>query len=88
MATGSFLNRFVHPRLAAVAIGGAALWGGSFLVAAVGVVLRRIGEHAVVSAELFFLSGLLGLLGMAILALCGLWLVGVRVRQTLGNQRI
>ncbi|WP_423745774.1 hypothetical protein V5735_07420 (plasmid) [Haladaptatus sp. SPP-AMP-3] len=76
----SFLHRFVHPRLAAVAIGGAGLWGVSFLVAAAGVGLRSTGR-VVLAAQLFFLSSLVGLLGIFTLGCCALWLVGLRVRR-------
>ncbi|WP_435068921.1 hypothetical protein [Haloplanus sp. C73] len=78
----SFFDRFVHPRLARIATAGAALWAGSFLVAAVGLGLR--GTAPTTSGTLFFLSGLAGLGGMALLTACGLWLLGVRARQILG----
>ncbi|SEA07873.1 hypothetical protein SAMN04488065_1723 [Haloplanus vescus] len=78
----SFFDRFVHPRLARVATAGAALWAGSFLVAAVGLGLR--GTAPTTSGTLFFLSGLTGLGGMVVLGLCGLWLLGVRAKQMLG----
>jgi hypothetical protein len=76
----SFLRRFVHPRLAAVAIGGAGVWGVSFLVAGTGVALQSTGRF-VLGAQLFFLSSLLGIVGILVLGCCTLWLVGLRIRQ-------
>lgn len=75
----SFFDRFVHPRVARVATVGAALWAGSFLVAALGLGVR--GSQPNAAATLFFASGVVGLGGMVILAVCGLYLVGVRLRQ-------
>lgn len=75
MSRPTFLDRFVHPHLAAVAIVGAALWLGSFLVAAAGLWFRGTGR-AVFGEQLFFLSGLVGLLGMLVLAACACWLAG------------
>lgn len=77
----SFLDRFVHPRLAAIAIGGATLWGVSFLVAASGVAFRASGRF-ILGAQLFFLSSLIGVVGIFVLGLCALWLGGVWVRRT------
>ncbi len=77
---GSFLDRFVHPRLAAVAIVGAGVWGVSFLVAGTGVALQSSGKF-VLGAQLFFLSSLLGVVGILALGCCALWLVSVRIRQ-------
>ena len=70
-----FFDRFTHPRLATVATAGAALWLGSFVVAAAGLGLRAAGR-ALLGARLFFLSGLVGLVGMLVLAACACWLAG------------
>ncbi|MCO8244296.1 MULTISPECIES: hypothetical protein [unclassified Haladaptatus] len=78
----SFLDRFVHPRIAAIAIAGIALWGVSFLIAASGVAIEYTGK-AILSAQLFFVSSLTGIVGILILGCCVLWLVGVRIRQVL-----
>lgn len=77
----AFFERFVHPRLARVATAGAALWLGSFFVAATGLGLRA--SRPGTAATLFFLSGVVGLVGMVVLGACVLWLAGVRVRQVL-----
>lgn len=78
----SFFDRFVHPRVARVATAGAVLWAGSFLVAVGGLAVR--GSQPNTGATLFFLSGVVGLVGMVVLAVCGLYLLGVRLRQKLG----
>jgi len=75
MGARGFLDRFVHPRLAAVALAGAALWAGSFLVAAAGLLLRGSGRAAL-GGELFFLSGLVGAVGILVLLACAAWLAG------------
>lgn len=76
----AFFDRFVHPRLARVALGGVAVWLVSFGVAAAGLGVRELGRYAL-GGLFLFLSSLLGLLGVAVLGACALWLVGVRVRQ-------
>jgi len=78
----AFFDRFVHPRVARVATTGAALWAGSFLVAAAGLGVRDSQPNA--AATLFFLSGIVGLVGMVVLAGCGLYVLGVRLRQGVG----
>lgn len=78
----SFLDRFVHPRIAVIAIGGIALWGVAFLIAGSGVIIEYTGR-AILSAKLLFLSSLVGIVGIFILGCCVLWLVGVRIRQVL-----
>jgi len=78
----SFFDRFVHPRIARVATAGAVLWAGSFLVAVAGLGVR--GGQPNTAATLFFLSGVVGLVGMVVLAVCGLYLLGIRLRQTVG----
>ncbi|MFB6196489.1 MAG: hypothetical protein ABEI80_09985 [Haloplanus sp.] len=78
----AFFDRFVHPRLARVATAGAVLWGGSFLIAAAGLLVR--GGRPGTGATLFALSGLVGLAGMVVLGTCGLYLLGVRARRALG----
>ncbi|HET7323199.1 MAG TPA: hypothetical protein VFJ06_02580 [Halococcus sp.] len=85
MTIRSFLDRFVHPRLAAIAIGGIVLWGVSFLVAATGLAVRS--TDTLLAIDLFFASGVLGVFGMAILACCGLWLVGLRATQVVRGER-
>lgn len=79
----SFLDRFVHPWVAAIALAGAGIWLISFGVAAVGVILQETGNGSLLIFQLFFGSGVLGLIGMVILAACGLYLVGVRTKQVL-----
>ncbi|AZH26577.1 hypothetical protein [Haloplanus aerogenes] len=78
----SFFDRFVHPRIARVATAGALLWAGSFLVAVAGLVIR--GGQPNTAATLFFLSGVVGLVGMLVLAGCGCYLFGMRLRQKIG----
>jgi hypothetical protein len=78
----SFFDRFVHPRVAGVATAGAVLWAGSFLVAVAGLAVR--GSQPSAGATLFFLSGVVGLGGMVVLAVCGLYLLGIRLRQQVG----
>lgn len=75
----SFFDRFVHPRVAGVATAGAGLWAGSFLVAVAGLAVR--GSRPSAGATLFVLSGVVGLGGMVVLAVCGLYLLGLRLRQ-------
>lgn len=86
MSMGSFLDRFVHPRLAAVVVVGITLWGGSFLIAATGLALQPSGDAPLV-ATLFFVSGIVGVLGMAIVSGCGLWLGGLRTIQIVRRRR-
>ena len=78
--TGSFFDRFLHPRVARVATAGAAVWIGSFAVALVGLVLRH-GDPTT-AALLFFLSGLVGLLGMLLLAGCAGYLLVGKLRAS------
>ncbi len=78
----SFWDRFVHPRIAKIALGGMALWGCAFLIAAPGVIIEYTGR-GLLSAQLFFLSSLVGVLGIFILGCCVLWLVGVRIKQVI-----
>lgn len=68
----SFLDRFVHPRLAAIVLAGIVLWVVSFLISATGLVVR--GGDPLLAAQLFFISGGVGVFGMAIIAVCGIWL--------------
>lgn len=75
-----FLDRFVHPRLAALSLFGIGIWAVSFLVAATGVGLRAVGSYDP-AAHLFFYSGLIGLLGICLLAVATLWLAGLYVLQ-------
>ena len=74
----SFLDRFVHPRLAAVALFGAGLWLLSFFIAASGLAMQAF-QRWTLMANLFFTASLVGLLGMFILGLSGLYLVGLWV---------
>lgn len=78
----SFFDRFVHPRVARVATAGATLWAGSFLVAVGGLAVR--GSQPNAAATLFFLSGVVGLVGMVVLAACGLYVLGLRLRGAIG----
>lgn len=86
MSMRSFLDRFVHPRLAAIVIAGIILWGGSFLIAATGLVLQSSGDATLI-ATLFSVSGIVGVLGMTIVSGCGLWLVGLRMAQIIHSRR-
>lgn len=70
-----YLDRFHNPRIALVATVGAAIWLCSFLVAGTGVVLRSSNSR--VAVTLFALSGPLGLVGVAVVAVAAAWL-GVR----------
>jgi hypothetical protein len=79
MTIRSFLDRFVHPWVAAIAIAGVVLWAISFLVAATGLAFRS--TDAMLAVNLFFASGVLGVFGMVVLAGCGLWLAGLRTVQ-------
>lgn len=74
-----FFDRFVHPRLARVATAGAIVWLGSFLVAGIGVAFGEVGPLR--AADLFFLSGVLGLVGLLTVAACGFFLVGIALRR-------
>lgn len=84
MDSDGFFDRFVHPRLARVATVGGGLWMGSFVVAAVGLALRGM-HRPTLGARLFFLSGLVGLVGVAILGGCLCWLGGVWLRRRVGR---
>ncbi|WP_160135209.1 hypothetical protein [Halococcus salsus] len=79
MTIRSYLDRFVHPRVAAIATVGALLWLASFAVAAIGLGIRT--SSPLWSIRLFAASGYLGLFGMGTIAACALWLGGVRVVQ-------
>lgn len=86
MGIRSFLNRFVHPWIAAIAIIGVVCWGVSFLAAATGLVIRS-PDTTILTVELFVTSGLIGLAGSVILVACGLWLVGLRTIQIVRGRR-
>jgi hypothetical protein len=75
----SFLGRFVHPRLAAIVLAGIVLWGVSFLIAATGLVVRS--GDPLLAAQFFFVSGVVGVGGMAVIAVCGVWLGCLRTVQ-------
>ena len=79
-----FFDRFVHPRLARVALGRVLIWLGSFVIAAAGLGVRGLGRYAFGDLR-FFLSGVVGLVGVAVLGACALWLVGVRLQRTVGG---
>ncbi|EMA36722.1 hypothetical protein [Halococcus hamelinensis] len=79
MTIRSYLDRFVHPWIAAIATVGALLWLASFIVAAIGLGIRT--SHPLWNIRLFAASGYLGLLGMGIIAACALWLGGLRIVQ-------
>jgi hypothetical protein len=81
----SFLGRFVHPWVAAIATAGVVLWGISFLVAATGLAFRS--TETLLAIDLFFASGVLGVFGMAVLAGCALWLAGLRTIQVARGRR-
>jgi hypothetical protein len=83
MSLRSFLDRFVHPWVAAVALVGVGIWLLAFVVAAAGLVIRYVGTDLLLAFQLFFTSGIVGLIGMAVLSVCGLYLVGVRTKQLL-----
>lgn len=76
----SFLDRFVHPRLAVIVIGGIVLWVIAFLVAAAGLVIQS-PETVVLTVELFLTSGVVGAAGTVVLLCCVFWLAGLRARQ-------
>lgn len=82
----SFLDRFVHPRLAAIVLTGIVLWGFSFLIAATGLTVR--GSNPLLSAQLFFISGVIGVFGMGVIAVCCLWLGCLRVIQIVYSRRM
>lgn len=79
MTIRSYLDRFVHPWVAAIATAGALLWLASFLVAAIGLGIRT--SSPLLSIRLFAASGYLGLAGMGTIAACALWLGGLRALQ-------
>ncbi|MFB6073891.1 MAG: hypothetical protein ABEJ89_02635 [Haloarculaceae archaeon] len=74
-----FLARFHNPRIALVALVGAGIWLCSFLVAGVGVALRR--PRPGLAVTLLGLSGPLGLLGLAVLLVAAAWLGGRWLRR-------
>jgi steroid 5-alpha reductase family enzyme len=82
----SFFDRFVHPRLAAIVLAGIVLWGVSFLIAATGLVMRSTGDP-LLAVQLFFLSGIVGVGGMTIIAVCVLWLGCLRMKQIAHSYR-
>lgn len=69
-----FFDRFIHLWLARVAAAGAAVWLSSFLLTAVGVV---VDVWPLGAADRFFLSGLLGLVGLLVVAACVRWLLAI-----------
>lgn len=81
----SFLGRFVHPWVAAIATVGAVLWLVSFFVAATGLAFRS--TKILLAADLFFTSFVFGAFGMAILAGCALYLAGLRTIQVARGRR-
>lgn len=85
MRVRSFLDRFVHPRLAAIVLAGIVLWGVSFLIAVTGLAVR--GGDPLLAAQLFVLSGIIGVFGMMIIAVCGLWLGCLRLMQIVYGRR-
>jgi hypothetical protein len=82
----AYLDRFVHPRLAALTTFGAVVWAASFLVAASGVALRELGNYAL-AAALFAVSGWVGLAGVLVLGVSTLWFVGLYVRRFVRTRR-
>jgi hypothetical protein len=82
----SFLGRFVHPRVAAIVLAGIVLWGVSFLIAATGLVMRSNGDP-LLAAQLFFISGIVGVFGMGVIAACVLWLGCLRMVQIVYGDR-
>lgn len=81
----SFLDRFVHPRVAAIALVGVGLVVLASLVAVVGVALMNLGASGGTGAALVGLSALVSLLGIVVLVTCGGYLLGLWfVRDVLG----
>lgn len=81
----SYLDRFVHPWVAAIATGGVVLWLIAFLVAATGLAIQS-GETVVLTIELFLISGIVGAAGTVVLLCCVLWLAGLRTHQIVADR--
>jgi uncharacterized membrane protein YqgA involved in biofilm formation len=82
----SYLDRFVHPILAAIVTIGCVLCVISFLIAGIGVVLRSGGAFEI-AVQLLFVSGLIGVPGILLVTACILWLVGLRSIQVVHSRR-
>lgn len=79
----AFLDRFVHPRVAAVALGGIGLVVLASVVAVVGVVQMNLGGEG--GAALVGVSALVSLLGILLLVACGTYLAALwLLRDVLG----
>ncbi|MFB6166260.1 MAG: hypothetical protein ABEJ31_13960 [Haloarculaceae archaeon] len=78
-----FFDRFVHPWLAAATTVGLVTWLVSFLLAATGVIGENLSGYYH-SPTLFFASGLVGLLGILILAVCTAIFLVLLARRELG----
>jgi hypothetical protein len=85
MSIRSFLDRFVHPRVAAITTIGVALWILSFLIAAVGLAIRTRGRP-VFAVQLFLISSIIDIIGIVIVVGCVLWLVGLRMKQLIRSR--
>jgi hypothetical protein len=86
MGIRSFLDRFVHPWVAAITTVGAVLWLVSFLVAATGLAFRTT-DNTLLTVELFLTSGVIGVFGTAVVAACALYLAGIRAIQVARGRR-
>ncbi|MEA5388748.1 hypothetical protein VB779_18145 [Haloarculaceae archaeon H-GB11] len=82
----AYLDRFVHPRLAALTTFGGVVWLSSFLVAAGGLAFRELGNYEL-AVTLFAVSGWLGFAGLLVLSISTVWFVGLYVRRFLRNRR-
>ena len=80
MSIRSFLDRFVHPRLAAITTIGVALWILSFLIAAVGLAIQTRGSP-LFAVQLFLISSVIDIIGIVMVVACTLWLVGLRTKR-------
>jgi uncharacterized membrane protein YqgA involved in biofilm formation len=79
MSIRSFLDRFVHPRLAAITTIGVALWILSFLIAAVGLAIQA--KSPLFAIQLFLISSVIDIIGIVMVVACTLWLVGLRTKR-------
>ncbi|GGL52611.1 hypothetical protein [Halocalculus aciditolerans] len=85
MGVRSFFDRFVHPYVAMVVVVGIAIWFLSFFVAAAGLYFQRLAGEYQLAVLLFYYSGVIGTIGIVVIAACILYLGAIwLLRDVLG----